>query len=73
MMSENWNYLYLTPDTIKFGVGPDDQGEVRVAILTEFDSKNTPWLAPNIRLALSMTPAEARSIGQTLIRKAGEA
>lgn len=72
-MADNWKYLFVTPDTVRVSMGPDDDGSNRVVMLTEYSGSDAPWLAPDIRLGLSMTPEEARMIAKTLLRKADEA
>lgn len=67
------NYLYITPQHILPGYGPDDQGNQRVSLVLEYDSKDAPWLAPDICLAISMTPPEARKLAQSLERMADAA
>jgi hypothetical protein len=61
---------------MSFGVGAPENnptGRERVLVAMQYDASAAPWLAPNIRLALSMTPAEARSMAQALIRMADKA
>ena len=67
------HYLYITPDRISVGHATDDGGQQRVGVTMDYDAKDAPWLAPDIRLAMSMTPAEARSLARALERTADEA
>jgi hypothetical protein len=66
-------FLYITPDRFQIGSAPDDDGVMRVGILLEYDASQTPWLAPELRLAISLSPEEARSMGQSLLRTADAA
>lgn len=72
-MVDQWQYLMLGASNVGFAIGPDEQGKLVVAMTTDCDSSQAPWLAPNLRLGVTMTPDEARLIGQTLLDKAREA
>lgn len=72
-MAENWQYLYVTPNTLQAVAGQDDEGQRRVLLLTDYDSRAMPWLAPDLRFALTMRPEEARRIGKALLEMADEA
>lgn len=72
-MADDWQYLYVPPHTVQVAAGHDDNGERSVALFTEYDSRAMPWLAPDLRLALTMSPDEARRIGKALLEMADEA
>lgn len=73
-MTDDTQYLIITPQRVGYGVAPPPEGgPVRVVVTMNYDSSDAPWLAPNIRLALSMTPEEARSMAQALGRMADKA
>jgi hypothetical protein len=72
-MSDEWQYVFVTPNTVRVSAGSHNDGEGQVALFTEYDNRAFPWLAPGFRLALAMSPAEARKIGTLLIERAREA
>lgn len=65
-MSEH--YQVIKPQSVGYGLS-----DGHVLITLNYDSAEFPWLAPDIRLALVLTPEEARSMGHALIRKADAA
>lgn len=58
----------MSPQGITFAIGPN-----RNVVLRLDYPRGELGLAPGIVLAMEMTPAEARSIATTLLRKADEA
>lgn len=66
MAEDRW--LVLPPDGLIFAISPTGN----VAIRMDYSRKDT-GLAPNVHLAVEFSPAEAREIAQTLLRKADEA
>ncbi|MFT4936903.1 MAG: hypothetical protein ACI9LT_003626 [Pseudoalteromonas distincta] len=63
------NILVISPQQLTFAIGPNGN----VALLMEYDSSHAPWLAPDMSLAIEMTPEEARMIGRKLLAKADAA
>lgn len=66
-------FLHISPNGLKVGIDHDDEGEPILRILFEYDAREAPWLAPDLQLALSLTPQNARILARTLIHRADEA
>ena len=62
------SWMLVSPHRLKFGVTPDGG----VVLRMDYDSAATPWLSPDIILALEFTPEEARSLAFNLLAKAEE-
>jgi hypothetical protein len=60
--------LYLSPDKLQFAISPHGN----VGVLLDYP-RGELGLVPGLSLALELTPAEARNVAQTLLRKADEA
>jgi hypothetical protein len=68
-MTEIEEWITITPRDVGVGVLKPERG---VAMQLRID-RNHLDLAPNVGVAVRMTPAEARRIGKLLLRKADEA
>jgi len=66
MSEERW--LLITPSKLVFAISP----RRTVAIQLGYEGTEL-GLAPGVKLAVDLTPAEARSFAMTLLRKANEA
>jgi hypothetical protein len=61
-------WIILPPERLIFAVGPED----KVYVQLRYSPEQT-GLAPDVELAIALTPAEARAFSNALLRKAGEA
>ena len=66
-------YLHIAPDRMAVTHGPDPDGEDRVRLMFEYDAKDAPWLAPDLRMLISLSPVGARELAKMLQDKADEA
>ncbi len=58
--------LFISPQTLEYGIAPNGNVMVKLG----YDSSAAPWLAPDLKLALEMTPTECRQVAAALIRTA---
>jgi hypothetical protein len=72
-MSDDFHYLTISAEQITFARAPNEQGRWRVLLLMQHEAEDTPWLAPNVRLSVSLSPAEARQMVAHLIEQADAA
>ena len=61
-------WIILPPERLIFAVGPED----KVYVQLRYSPEQT-GLAPDVELAIALTPAEARAFSDVLLRKASEA
>jgi hypothetical protein len=62
-------WLILNPQGLKLAVGPGNNVLVRL----DYPQTHQAGLDPGVELAIEMTPAQAREVGQRLAREADEA
>jgi hypothetical protein len=67
-MEAQMTWIILPPERLIFAVGPED----KVYVQLRYSPEQT-GLAPNVELAISLTPAEARAFSNALLQKADEA
>jgi len=67
-VSDEEQWLVLSPRNLIFGISPDGSVVVRLGY-----EDTALGLAPGVALAMEMTPGEARIVGHSLLRKADEA
>jgi hypothetical protein len=61
-------WIILPPERLIFAAGPED----KVYVQLQYSPEQT-GLAPDVELAIALTPAEARAFSNVLVRKADEA
>lgn len=61
-------FLFVAPENIKIAVSP----HFLVGVLLDYENEML-GLAPGVKLAVELTPSEARDLAAKLLRKASEA